>query len=539
MAKNPCYGGPNPVTQDERVAIWKWAKANGIDAGMPFEQVHQAINDYFFSGRAKPEWINDILSGRKTPFRTVANDLWRKQYNRQVVTQLAADASKIANLGPVGKVVMAMRFLPRTAAVAGHGIVFPVTHGGDLLLRPSSWAQFVKGAVRTYRGAASSAYASRQLGEMKTTVVNSSLRKFISASDLYDLSLKGKLDVGEKSHPVGIISNTGKKTGFLGAAARSWDMLTVMRYRLWEKQMGKFLKPGMSEAEALDIGTHLAEWANHATGSGEGKIASIGGGTLFGPKLTQSKVNRLSSDPVQTAKTFSKMMIGSETTAGERAAAWTRLSGATQYALSSLGFLAVNQAVLSALGSKEKVNYTDPTRSDYFAFKGGGVAGYIPGMHTELRALAKVLNIAFMDSRIPGKRKALVENPDLRGETKISQIGKVAGLYGLAKLEPGISHATEALLGQNYQGRPLPWSKDPGTEKQPRMSKGEYFASIGPIPLEGPIGFVYDHLRKNGASATDSNAIIKGLIIFGGGLPGFHVTEQHDTTEPNATPSGR
>lgn len=496
-----CYSGDNPVkTQEEGIAIWKWAKENGIDAGMPYEKVHDAINQFFFGGQAKPEWISDILAGRKTPLRAISREVRFRQYNRQAITQNAQMLSQRAALGPLGKTVMRMRYLPRAITVAGHGIVFPVTHAGDLLLRPSSWGTFVKGALRTYRAAGSSAYAGRMLNT-------------ISKRSLYDLALSSGVDVGPKSLPVGLISNTGGKTGFLGAAARAWDMLTVMRYELWEKQMGKYIKPGMTDAEMLDIGKNLADWANHATGSAKGPIADIGGGTLFGPKLTQSKVSRLTADPAKTIKTFANWK---EATPGEKAAAWTRLSGATQYLLTGLGFLAVNQGVLQALGSKDKVNLTDPTKGDWLSFKGGGVTGYVPGMHTEIRTLAKIVATAYMSRK------------QMRGESKFGATAKILGQYGMGKLEPGIQRGLEIGLGQNWLGRPLPWSKDKGTPRKPRLSYGEYAASVGPISLEGPIGYVYDQLKKNGASATDAHAIMKGLIIFGGGLPGFHVQEDYE-----------
>jgi hypothetical protein len=508
-----CYQGSNPVTDEERIAIWKWAKEHGgIDAGASIEQVHKNINDFFFGGMAKDVWIHDILSGRKTPFRHIANDAWRKQYNRQAIVQQAKNLSSRAALGPIGKVVMAMRYVPRSLAVAGHGIVFPVTHAGDLLLRPASWGTFIKGALKTYRAAGSSAYAGRAVSAL-------------AHEPLYDLAIRSGVDVGPKSHPTGLISNTGNKTGYLGAAARAWDMLTVMRFELWKKQMGKYLRPDMSEAQALDIGKNLGEWANHATGSGKGPIADIGGGTLFGPKLTQAKLNRITVDPLKTAKAI----FDRNATPGEKAAAWTRLSGATQYLVTTAGFLMVNQAVLQALGSKEKVNYTDPNKGDFLAFKGGGMDAYIPGLHTEIRTLAKLLNIAHLESLVPGKRKPMVQNPALRGESKFSMVAKTMGQYGMGKLEPGIQRGLEVGLGQNWIGRPLPWSKDKGTENKPRMSYGEYAGSVGPIPLEGPIGYVYDQLEKKGASAFDRTAIIKGLIIFGGGLPGFHVREEYVT----------
>src|ERR1700732_5399065 len=102
-----CYSGPNPINDKERAAIWKWAKANGIDRGMPIEKVGDAINDYFFSGHARPEWISDILSGRKTPFRHVADAMWKQQYNRRVIEQKARELSRLQSMGPVGKTLRA------------------------------------------------------------------------------------------------------------------------------------------------------------------------------------------------------------------------------------------------------------------------------------------------------------------------------------------------------------------------------------------------------------------------------------------------
>jgi hypothetical protein len=322
-----------------------------------------------------------------------------------------------------------------------------------------------------------------------------------------------------------LIETGGGKTGFFKAAARAWDMLTVMRFELWKKQVGKYLKPGMSEAEALDIGKNLADWANHATGSAKGPVASLGGEVLFGPKLTQSKLNRVTIDPVKTVKTFTNWKTA---TAGEKAAAWTRLSGATQYLVTSLGFLAVNEGLLRAFGSKQSVNLKDPSKGDWMAFKGEGLDGYVPGLHTEVRTLAKILAIWREQSTVPGKRKALVQNPALRGESKRSLTAKVLGEYAIGKVEPGIQRGLEIGTGQDWMGRPVPWSSDKGTEKKPRLTWGEYAGSVGPIPLDGPTGYVYDQLRKNGASASDSTAIIKALMIFGAGLPGFHVKEDYE-----------
>jgi hypothetical protein len=490
-----CYSGPNPVKDEERAAIWKWAKANGIDQGMPIEKVGNAINDHFFSGHARPEWISDILSGRKTPYKQVADAAWKAQYNRRVITQQAADLSRLKAMGPVGRSLSALWTLPRSLAVTGHAAVFPITHGGDLAFRPASWGQFVSGILRTYHGAASKAFTGRMLDTMQR-------------NSLYTTALRSGLDVGPKSHATGILSG-----GAHGPAARAWDMLTVMRFKLWEGQMQKFLKPEMSHEEVLDVGKHIADWANHATGSGKGPVAELGKNLLFGPKLTQSKLNRLTIDPSQTLKTYANWNAA---TPGEKAAARIRLSGAVQYLATGLGFLAVNYGANKALGTKDKdnVNLTDPTRSDWMAFKTAGIEGYFPGLHTELRTVGKILATAFMS------------NKELRGESRQNKLAEDLGQYGTAKFTPAISKSIEIGYGQNWQGRPLPWNNQKTSASKPQLSWGEYAASIGPIPLQGPIGYFYDHMKKSGASPMDAMTITKGLIISGLGATGLHVKEE-------------
>src|SRR4051812_32280708 len=104
-----CYKGPNPIKDEERATIWKWAKEKGIDRGMSYDKVHDAINEYFYAGQARPEWITDILSGRKTPFRKTAEELWKKQYNRSAIVQHAKMLSQQGSLGPIGRFVQRMR----------------------------------------------------------------------------------------------------------------------------------------------------------------------------------------------------------------------------------------------------------------------------------------------------------------------------------------------------------------------------------------------------------------------------------------------
>jgi hypothetical protein len=465
------------------MVIWRWAKANGIDQGLPFAKIHDAINQKFYSGMGRPEWINDILSGRKTPFRQLATEAWKKQYNRRIVTQQAAALSQNYSRGPLVTTLQRLWEIPRRAAVFGHGVVFPVTHGGDLALRPQSWGVFMRGVLNTWTKSWSASATERFLDSLKR-------------QPLFDTALRSGLDVGERSSAGNLVGKTGKGS----VSERAWSMLTAMRYELWSHEMEKYLQPGMSQADTLDIGKNLAEWANHATGSARGPISNLGG-VLFGPKLTQSKLNRMFVDPVTTIHTFANW---EQATPGEKAVAQTRLKGLTQYLGSGVAFLAINQGVLWATGQKQSINFTDPNKSDFLAFKVGGLEFSLPGMHSEIRTLGKILATAFMS------------NKALRGEGKISHLASIFGQYVLGKATPAVGIGEELMMGQDFTGRPLPWNTaQRSTAKSPRYTWLEYGLTHGPIPMQGPIKYVYDSLRKQGSTAMDANAIIKGLISVG------------------------
>jgi hypothetical protein len=482
-----CYSGPNPVTDpNDRATIWKWAKENGIDSGLPYGKIHDAINQQFFSGMARPEWIHDILGGRKSPLREVSNAAWKAQYNRRVITQQAREISKVQAFGPVGKALNVLSAIPRYVATYGHGVVFPVTHGGDLALRPESWGTFFRGVFNSWTKSWSPAATERLLDSMKR-------------DPLYDTALRSGLDVGETSRAGNLIGKKG------GVSDRAWEVLTNMRYELWNREMQKFITPDMSQEQVLDIGKNLASWANHATGSVKTSIPVLGR-FMFGPKLTGSKLARLGADWGTTFKTFANW---SNATAGEKAVAFTRFSGAMQYFGTMMGFLAVNQGVLSALGQKDQINIDDPTKSDFLAFKGGGLEFSLPGMHTEIKTLGKLLAASVVDEK-SAQGKAM-----LRGRSKEQALAEIAGQWAMYKAAPSVTTAKEILTRQDWLGRPMPWSANPGTEKKPRLSWGEYFGSHLPIPLTGPISYVYDQMRKGGMNVGDAVSVVRGLLRYG------------------------
>ena len=370
---------------------------------------------------------------------------------------------------------------------------------------------------------------------------------------LFDTALRSGLDIGEGSHTDQVLlASKGKGS----PGERAWSILKAMRFELWNHEMEKYVKPSMTQAEVLDVGKNLAEWANHATGSAKGGLGNIKGisNVMFGPKITQSKLNRIFADPVKTVNTFANW---SKASAGEKAAAWTRLSGATQYFLTGAGLLAVNQGLLWATGQKDKdgnpinINYQNPTKGDWMSFKAGGLEFSIPGMHSELKTLGQILAVTFANSK--------AVNPMHESQTAL--IAKTLGQWALNKANPAIGLGKELATGRGFPDRPLPWVYDEPTKAAIKAAKAghpkpispfkapysgipglhgwdEYLLSHGPIPLTGPIRYIYDQTRERGASAMDATAWIKALIIFGVGATGVHAGEDYGANKvtPPKTP---
>ncbi len=476
-----CYSGPSPIrdTKDsseieKRMAIWKWAvEHGGIAGGRSYEDVHKAINSQFFQGRARPEWITDILSGRKTPYRELSDKMYAAQYYRRQITQQAQQVARGQAIDPKLKPFTTAwdKFGPRALALTFHDVAFPVTHAGDLLLRPESWKIWAGNAAKTWalrgrqftgRGKENAAFTERQWSGVK-------------GDKLFELALHSGVDLSERAHGGEELARSGKA----GINEMAWTQLKVMRFELWKSKVSKMLEDGMTQAEMLDIGKNMATWANHATGSAKGGLANLKlpiiGDPLFGSKLTQSKLNRLFLDPAQTAVTIGRTLnehtgrvFASWKTRHpqcEKAAAWTRLEGSAQYISTYAAGLLVNQALLSATHQKDKngdpleINWKDPTKGDWMKFKGFGWEVGLPGMHSELKALGALLAVTFYHDKVVSPK-----NHD-----SIDKLwGKTLYDWGSAKLAPQWQLASEIARGKGFPERPVPFQMPWYSKEHPK-----------------------------------------------------------------------
>ena len=496
-----CYSGENPIgkmTDEERLAMWKWVKENAIDLKMPMEQVHQVIDHEYFSGVTsanKPQWINEFLAARKMPFKRATDAAWAAQAQRRAIQTQAKHLVNDKNATNLDKAFNAVIAAPRYVTVGGgtHGVVFPFTHGGALLLNPLRWKAFARMVRNTWRNI--------------SPAEAENLRDTMARSPNFTLADRSKLD----------LSTHGMETGGGNISARTWGALVETRFRLWDAAMKRHLDSGKYSPEEIDgIAKELATWANHATGSGKGAltVSQRISSAFFGPKLMQSYWNRLLGDPWETAKTWSNW---NNATAGQKIVATQRLKGSMTAITTYMGMLAANQAILQATGQKDKINWNDPSQSDWLAFKGFGMRIGIPGaMHAEINLVGKIITNQMMTPESLKKAGMMVpKNVDQSKLAALRQdyLKREITSYLLNKATPVVGAEEELRTGHNWMSRPMPWSSDPGDPKHPKISWGEYAWSKAPIPLSAAAGFVYDQLRSAGASVHDASMWIRAAIV--------------------------
>jgi hypothetical protein len=175
-----------------------------------------------------------------------------------------------------------------------------------------------------------------------------------------------------------------------------------------------------------------------------------------------------------------------------RIAASNRLWSAGKWLAGIVGGLALNDQLSRAIGSSARVNFTDPKRSDYFAFRVNiPVLGeyYIKtrGSMEPLQLLARMIGA----STPYAKPKYGATTPE-----------EVFGRYTEYKLTPSISLAKELGTGRDVFGRPVPWSSAQGTKFAPKYTYPEYIGQHAPIFIGHGVQAFYEGMREAGVTTN-------------------------------------
>ena len=187
-----------------------------------------------------------------------------------------------------------------------------------------------------------------------------------------------------------------------------------------------------------------------------------------------------------------------------------------------MGALAINNAMLIAAGSQQRVNFTDPTKKDWLKFKGGDsnidVSG---GIISTVDFLGHLLYLPTETN----KELSVDEHSN-----RVDAFTKLGSNYAFSKLSPFASTGKEVLTAHDYLGNTMPWSDDkPKNKYAHKLDWKEYLLTEqAPIFIASGAQATYESMRDRGMSDAQINDILTGIVkgaIEGG--TGTHVSPDY------------
>jgi len=303
-----------------------------------------------------------------------------------------------------------------------------------------------------------------------------------------------------------------RKFGLAGNMA--WDWLKVAR----QGEFNRRWRAAPPQLQNVDYAKMLAESINAASGASTARFGQLEGPlrtTFFAPHLEVSRWKWLIKDTATSAKTLADWK---NSTPEARRIALADVGQKASIAAVYYGLLQLNQAILASSDSKEKINFDDPRRLDFLAFK---IHGYSVGIGTPMlgivRLFANLLHAGF------GQPRGIEEKLSSRTE----RVGKVAMRYARGKLSPFAQVGADVLTQEDVLGNTMPWSADvlPGYKRREgkhQLGYGEFAGEqFAPIPVSDA---VREAFAAQGLTGDEADRYLRALLAgAAAGTAGIHL----------------
>lgn len=485
-------------TAQEAKSVWDHLKTNYLNKDIGFgDALRNTATDLGMTSQQVLKALGTPKGGRE-----LTMEMWKKQYEQRKALAFAKRFVETSGQTRKEKFWNALPSAFFNLKTYGHGTVGNITHAGPNIFRPSVWKAYWPNVFKSFQ----LAYGSH--GGYEEAVNELTSRPRFDAWVQAGLSA----DPFQAYDDYQVFGRADKKTA-LGKAARylaeagtkGFTGLKFMRYDMAESFYNR--ASDTERADPLFMET-IAKLVNHATGHSEvkleGKVGKVIQTATFAPGLEISRWQRMITDPAKAGKTF---LNWKNATPAERAAAKVVAGGAAERLATYTALLAANAGLLAALGSKQKINTTNPLQSDWLRFKGldktldltGGVLGPI-------RLLSTIG--AGTVSSVKGLPKGQRDSPSKKDIETIGQQLRY-------KVSPIAGSTLDVVTGQDAVGNVMPWSKLKPEKGRIKYSWAQFGAEQLPIPLAAGIKDAYDNMRERGATSVQANDIISGLIQFG------------------------
>ena len=469
------------VIRDAAIRRAKAAVENRVN---PEKQVWAKVKDYLDSGELdfneirnrvasdlgmSVKKVTDLLTENKRT-KYLADEVWKKQESLRRFQQQAKRWLKSTALPEYQRALAA---IPRTLfalKVGFHGTVALGTHAPMVAFQPRFWSTYVRNFGKMYKMVGSPKYYEMQIQDLVRRKNYTTARR---AGLVNDPSTYEDYNSPTVSQYFGRLSGMGN---------RGYAVLKILRQDMFDQHWNNLPKT----LQFPEMAVQIANGVNHATGVVKGAAPKGANIALFAPRLEASRVMWLLGDPMIAADTFARWKTAN---AAEKYFAIQQVKEKAWVAGTLFGMLALNQGVLSATDSRQKINFTDPLHSDFLKFKAAGMtASYGNAMLTMARLPVRLYQIRSSDG---GKLKNVVY-PD---EDTYSVLGE----YARSQESPFASLATTMWLKGDWQNRPLPNSQRPVPKRLREQGVkpytwSEFFTEqVLPIPFEEAAREVWKH----------------------------------------------
>lgn len=498
----------NKFTTDEAREIWDYTKKHYLDKKIELpDAIKNVATDL---GMTAEQVIHAI--GTPKGVREVTNEMFTTQYDRRKAINSAKFFIANADKSKLGKALGKLPSIFFNLKTWGHGTVGNITHAGANIFRPSTWAAYWPNVFKSF----GLAYGSTAKYEKAITILKSSphfnewLQAGLAADpnktyDEYQLMGKPKKTT-KAGQAIQWLNETGTR-GFSG--------LNFMRYDMAEMLYNRASESAKADPELRE---HIAELVNHATGHSEVKVPKAIKVITFAPGLEVSRWQRMITDPAKAAKTFANWKNSSP---AEQAAAKIVAASAGEKIAMYGTLLAANAGLLSALGSKQSINTSDPSKSDWLRFKFAGKTLDVTGnVLSPYRLLSVLLGQAYKANT--AEAKDLKQKPaDKEGSTVLKQLRY--------KASPIAGTTTDILTGTDALGNTLPWSNVKPDKGKHKLSWKEFISQEAlPIPVAAGLEAYWDSMSERGVPEEQASSIFNGLLLFGTeGLTGAKLQEDY------------
>ena len=450
--------------------LWETAKKFYLDKGE--SDWDKMVNDLASDLGLTPDQVRKGLASPKGA-KKASDDMYLKQRSRQIALDEAQRWLTNQKASWIGRVFGAVAEKTFKLAIFGHGTAFIGTHAPSTLytnFRPAFKA-WMKGLSYSFQG---------KDGRIKNIIDNKDLiyRPNWTIARRAGLENDPRETRREGATPARSDTALAKALDTI-SGGRGFDALFHLRQDMfdqaWNQLSVTMRTPEMAEifADKINNATGFTKGGERTKGILQSPITKI---LFFAPKLIASRFKWMIQDPARMLGTFAKMANPLvKVSPEERMSAIYEAKNKAKFLGVLTGTLLANQALLSLAGSNQKINFTDPKKNDWLAYKGFGYNLSTIGAYTRIaRLLAQEYNAIFGNlSRIQkarGGREAAMKD----------------AIY--TYIRSGFSPITRDIIvgatGKDYLGNTVPWSNEKPDRGRRKLTWKEVIQEqFAPIPI--------------------------------------------------------